>query len=213
MDFLVTEAFGQTWLCRRHDFQRHRNAGVPPMDVFDPHCVSVAIVLCEQAPATVLEVSARISLECVGKGPLVVVGPGAKVLLMERRVESPCRITVLPGQTVVVEAPTLGQRTILATPKGWMPPVPFGAANCQSIRPGQKLISQSEGKERKDLRLDSELLAFNKVLRVIGGENLPEKWTVLADSDRRGIRLVSDQMVEGLPGLSTSRPCIVGTCQ
>ena len=213
LDLLVLEAFAHTYLCREVGQEKARSVGMPPMGAFDPWCTWIASELCGRFPATVVETASRLTVKAMRSGCLVVVGAGTSVDIDGRVIQSPCRVSLPEGQNVVVGAPTQGQRTVLATPSGWLAPVPFGAANCQPVVSGSKLVGFDEGSGCKDLRLDPSALLAGKMLRVVGEQSLPEDWTVQADSDRRGVRLVSDQLVEGPPGLAVSRPCFTGTCQ
>jgi hypothetical protein len=175
------------------------------MGAFDPLALEAVAALCGVIPTTVLETAARIRL-MTARGTLVVVGPGTTVHHSGRTVSAPCRLQV-EGEVVVEPS----GRSLVATPNGWSTSLPFGAANCQSVRSGDELLAFST-LNLSDLRLDPSPFTPRPILRIIG-EAPSGPWVVQNDSDRRGVRLRSESCLSGPPGLPVSRPCFLGTCQ
>lgn len=182
--------------------------GVPPMRVFDSWAFEILSALLGEPPATVLETAARLRFTTTG-GCVALVGPGAKLVGNDQVHVAPCVVDI-SGDWVVEPS----GRAFLATPNGWLSPLPFGGANCQRITNGQELLP-IQPQSIKTLHLDPSANngpSHPCLLRVIG-DVPPGEWTVQADSDRRGIRLRNPRVTDGPPGIKPSRPCFVGTCQ
>lgn len=178
------------------------------MGAFDPWALDVVAALTKEVPATALECVGRTAFETDG-GTVVVVGSGASLVTETATIHAPCIAQVGGRFTIVPRV-----RALVATPGGWIPPLPFGAANCQKVVPGSKLVAVSP-RALPSLQLDTRAngsLESPLVLRVIG-EVPPGPWTVQLDSDRRGVRFRNPRVVQGPAGLVPSRPCFVGTCQ